>query len=73
MVDIDRMREFHTARQWLSATYGFADSVEKDLPNTNPHWAFLLKFATHKIYLQGDEELSWFKIKWGEACRIRDS
>ena len=66
IVNIHRMLEFHEARQWMSKTYGFTEDIIKDLPNTNLHWAFFLKFSTHKIYLQGDEELSWFKIRWGE-------
>jgi hypothetical protein len=66
VVDIYRMLEFHTARQWMSATYGFTQSIEKDLPDTNPHWAFLLSVTSYQIYLQGDEELSWFKIRYGD-------
>jgi hypothetical protein len=66
IVDIDRMLEFHTARQWLSATYGFTESIEKDLPDTNPHWAFLLAVTSYQIYLQGNEELAWFKMRYGD-------
>ena len=73
VVDIDRMLEFHASRQWMSATYGFTESIEKDLPDTNPHWAFLLAVTSYQIYLQGDEELTWFKIKWGEAHWIKDT
>ena len=66
IVNIHRMLEFHAARQWMSQTYGFTEDIEEDKPNINEHWAFFLKFSTHKIYLQGDEELSWFKIRWGD-------
>ena len=66
IVNIHRMLEFHAARQWMSQTYGFTEDIEEDKPNINEHWAFFLKFSTHKIYLRGDEELSWFKIRWGD-------
>jgi hypothetical protein len=66
VVDIYRMLEFHTVRQWMSATYGFTQSIEKDFPDTNPHWAFLLSVTSYQIYLQSDEELTWFKIRYGD-------
>jgi hypothetical protein len=50
----------------MSATYGYSEDLKKDQPATNPHWAFTINWKLHKIYLRGDEELSWFKIKHGD-------
>ena len=66
IVNVRHMLDFHQVRQWMSETYGFSENIEEDGQMTNTHWAFFLKFNLHKIYLQGDEELSWFKIKWGD-------
>ena len=65
IVDIGQVLNFHDARKWMSETYGYSDDLKKDQHDTNPHWAFTINFRLHKIYLKGDEELSWFKIKYG--------
>jgi len=65
IVSVQYMLDFHRVRQWMSETYGFSEDIDLDQPATNPHWAFFLKFSIHKIYLQGDEELNWFQLKWG--------
>ena len=66
IIDIGQVLDFHNARKWMSETYGYTEDLKKDQPNTNPHWAFSINFRFHKIYLRGDEELSWFKIKHGD-------
>jgi len=65
IVDIGQILDFHDARKWLSETYGYSEDLKKDQPNTNLHWAFTINWRIHKIYLRGEEELSWFKIKYG--------
>jgi hypothetical protein len=65
IVDIGQVLDFHDARKWMSETYGYSEDLKKDRPDTNPHWAFAINWRLHKIYLKGDKELSWFKIKWG--------
>jgi hypothetical protein len=67
IIDIGRMLDFHDVRKWLSDTYGYTEDIKKDQPDTNLHWAFTINWKIHKVYLRGDEELSWFKIKYGEA------
>ena len=65
IVDIGKVLDFHDARKWMSETYGYTEDLKKDQPDTNPHWAFSINWQIHKIYLKGDEELSWFQIRYG--------
>ena len=67
IIDVPNMLEFHEARRWMSATYGYTEDIKKDQPATNPQWAFTVDWRRHKIYLRGDEELSWFKVRHGET------
>jgi uncharacterized protein (DUF2461 family) len=66
IVDLVQVLDFHEARKWMSGTYGYTEDLKKDLHDTNPHWAFTINWRNHKIYLRGDEELSWFKIRYGD-------
>ena len=66
IIDIGRVLDFHDIRKWMSETYGYTEDLKKDQPTTNLHWAFTINFRFHKIYLRGDEELSWFKIRYGD-------
>jgi hypothetical protein len=66
IIDIGKMLDFHIVRKWMSDTYGYTKDLKKDQPITNPHWAFTINWKLHKIYLKGDEELSWFKIRYGD-------
>jgi hypothetical protein len=65
LIRIGRMLEFHTVRQWLSQTYGLAEQLDRDTIN-NPHWGFEIRLGGCTVYLRGDEELSWFKIRHGD-------
>ena len=65
LIRIGRMLEFHSVRQWLSQTYGLAEQVDRDTIR-NPHWGFEIRMGASTVYLRGDEELSWFKIKHGD-------
>ena len=67
IIDVPNMLDFHGTRKWLSDTYGYTEDIKKDQPVTNPHWAFTIDWRRHKIYLRGDEELTWFKVRHGEA------
>jgi len=31
----------------------------------SPHWGFEIRMGASTVYLRGDEELSWFKIRHG--------
>ena len=57
--------DFHRVRQWLSATYGYSDILNDE--DVNEFWAFSIKLDYYMIYLKGDAELSWFKIKHVES------
>ena len=65
LIRIGRMLEFHTVRQLLSQTYGLAEQLDRDTIN-NPHWGFEIRLGGCTVYLRGDEELSWFKIRHGD-------
>jgi len=64
LIRIGRMLEFDSARRWLSQTYGLAEQIDRDTIN-NPHWGFEIRMGGCTVYLRGDEELNWFKIKYG--------
>ena len=66
IIDIGQVLDFHDTRKWMSETYGYTEDLKKDQPDTNLHWAFTINWRQHKIYLKGDEELSWFKIRYGD-------
>jgi hypothetical protein len=65
-IQVFKILDFHATRVWLSSTYGFASTLANDILN-NEHWTFHLVYQTYMIYLKGDEELAWFKLKFGEA------
>jgi len=64
-IQIQGMLNFHHARNWFSSTYGYASTIAND-PVDNKHWSYHLVYQTYMIYVRGDEELSWFKLKYGE-------
>jgi hypothetical protein len=64
-IQIHGMLNFHEARNWFCRTYGLASTLANDLID-NEHWSFHLVYQTYIIYVKGDEELSWFKIKYGD-------
>ena len=64
-IRIHRMLEFDTARKWMSQTYGLAEQIDRDTIN-NPHWGFTIRLGGSILYFKGDEELNWFKLKYGQ-------
>ena len=64
-IQIHGMLNFHEVRNWFSQTYGFASNLSNDLID-NEHWSFHMVYQTYMIYVKGDEELSWFKIRYGD-------
>lgn len=67
LIRVARMLEFHNIRQWLSQTYGLAEQMDRDTIN-NPHWGFEIRMGSNTVYLRDDEELGWFKIKYGNPA-----
>jgi hypothetical protein len=66
-IQVFKMLEFHDARQWLSESYGYCVGLDQDVNvKFNEHWSFYMKFNHYMLYLKGDEELAWFKIKYGQ-------
>lgn len=62
------MLDFHEVRCWCTATYGTGADIDRDDPIENEHWAFFVKFQHHMIYLKGDDELAWFKLRYGDEA-----
>ena len=67
-IQIHGMLNFHAARNWFSQTYGVGADVGRDEPISNEHWAFHLVYQTYMLYVRGDDELAWFKLKYGEEA-----
>jgi hypothetical protein len=65
-VKIPMMLDFHRVRQWLSMTYGYSGELNDDDP-LNKRWAFIIRLSSNVVYLKGEEEVAWFKIKYGES------
>ena len=65
-IRIYKMLEFDSVRKWITQTYGMAEQIDRDTIN-NPHWGFNIRLGGSIVYLRGDEELSWFKIRYGES------
>jgi hypothetical protein len=66
-VRIPMMLDFHRVRQWLSATYGYSGELNDDPTPPNNHWAFIIRLTNNVVYLKSEEEVAWFKIKYGES------
>ena len=66
-IRVNKMLEFDSIRKWMTQTYGMSDQIDRDTMN-NPHWSFNIRLGGSIFYLQGDEELNWFKIKYGEPA-----
>ncbi len=62
------MLDFHNVRRWTTDTYGIGNDIGRDEPINNTHWAFFIKFQHYMIYLKGDDELAWFKLKYGQEA-----
>jgi len=63
-IQVKDMLTFHQVRRWLTDTYGFSEGVDKAV-ELNPVWSFHMIYRTYMFYLRGDEELSWFQIRYG--------
>jgi hypothetical protein len=65
LIRVARMLEFDSLRKWMTQTYGMAEQLDRDTIR-NPHWGFDVRIGGSTVYLRSDEELSWFKIRWGD-------
>ena len=64
-IQVQGMLNFHQVRNWFSQSYGFASTIANDLID-NEHWTFHMVYQTYMIYVKGDEELAWFKMRYGD-------
>jgi hypothetical protein len=65
LIRVARMLEFDAVRKWMTQTYGMAEQIDRDTIH-NPYWGFEIRMGASTVYLRGDEELSWFKIRHGD-------
>ena len=65
-IRINGMLNFHAVRNWFTQTYGPCESLAHGEKINNKHWSYEIVYQNYTIYLPGDEELSWFKIKYGQ-------
>ncbi len=68
-IAIDRMLDFHAARRWLLQTYGHSESTNSPYwtlgEHLELHWTWAIAYQNYAIFLKGDDELGWFKLKFG--------
>jgi hypothetical protein len=68
-IAIDRMLDFHDVRRWLLATYGYAENTASPYwtlgESLEQHWSWAIAYQNYAIFLRGDSELGWFKLKFG--------
>jgi hypothetical protein len=57
-------REFCEIREWCWQTWGPGRELKFLDYNTEYKWAFLVDGYRTRIYLSGNEELSWYKLRW---------
>ena len=65
-IKISGMLSFHVVRNWFSQTYGPCESLAHGNKIDNPHWSYEVVYQNYTVYVKGNEELSWFKIKYGD-------
>ena len=59
--------EFCQIREWCWATWGASRElkfVSLMTDTSNVKWAFMTEENRTRIYIKGDEELSWCKLRW---------
>ena len=69
-VQVNGMLDFHAVRRWCTDTYGVGADITRDEPISNENWAFYIIYQQYMIYLKGDEQLNWFKLKYGTEAAI---
>jgi len=69
-IQVNRMLEFHDVRRWCTVTWGPGADVSHDEPISNENWAFYIIYQQYMIYLKGDEQLNWFKLKYGTQAAL---
>lgn len=65
---------FYKIKEWCWENWGssklmhdwITDYTDKDAVCQNSSWAWTIDRYTRKIYLRTDEELSYFKLVWGD-------
>jgi len=66
-IQINDMLSFHNVRRWCVDTYGLSNSIVGDGDISNEYWAYYIVYQQYMLYLKGDKELAWFKIKYGDS------
>jgi hypothetical protein len=66
-IKITGILNFHAVRNWFSQIYGPCESLAHGKKIDSKHWSFEVIYQNYAIYVRGDEELSWFKIRYGDS------
>lgn len=56
--------DFCAVRDWCWATWGPSRELKFIFNKQEFKWAFITDNHRTRIYLLGDEELSWYKLRW---------
>ena len=65
-IKISGILNFQAVRNWFTKIHGPCESLAHGSKIDNLHWSFDMLYQNYTIYVRGDEELSWFKIKYGD-------
>ena len=67
VTNIKRMMDFHAVRTWCNESFGIS---ERDVlihgRYVAEQWAWHLDYQRHRVFLKSEQELTWFKLKFGE-------
>jgi len=66
ILEIAGILDFHKARNWLTDTYGPCETLAHGDKVDNKHWTYHIVYHHYVLRIFDDEELSWFKLKYGE-------
>lgn len=61
------MLDFHAAWRWCQQTFGQSDDIwlGQYVGATSSRWAWTIDTSDKRIYLATEQELTWFKLKFG--------
>lgn len=68
----ERINQFKEYRVWMWETFGPSCELDNITligdklgePSSVERWAWRTDFEHLRLYIRGDEELAWFKLKW---------
>jgi len=67
VIATERILDLHYIRHWLTQCYGPCETLAHGNKIDNTYWTYDILYNYYIIRLLGDEELNWFKLKYGES------